>query len=75
MASPQAVGRGDGLQMRVNRLHKQPRVSDKWWFSNPKVKGRLKSRRLKSYLLLKADSHIACRAHAVSLPCRAAEGL
>jgi hypothetical protein len=25
--------------------------------------------------LLKADSHIACRAHAVSLPCRAAKGL
>ena len=24
---------------------------------------------------LKADSHIACRAHAVSLPCRAAKGL
>jgi hypothetical protein len=23
----------------------------------------------------KADSHIACRAHAVSLPCRAAKGL
>ena len=26
-------------------------------------------------LTLKADSHIACRAHAVPLPCRAAEGL
>jgi hypothetical protein len=25
--------------------------------------------------LLKADSHITCRAHAVPLPCRAAEGL
>ena len=25
--------------------------------------------------LLKADSHIACRAHAVPLPCRAAKGL
>jgi hypothetical protein len=25
--------------------------------------------------LLKADSHIACRAHAVSLPCRAAKDL
>ena len=25
--------------------------------------------------VLKADSHIACRAHAVPLPCRAAEGL
>ena len=24
---------------------------------------------------LKADSHIACRAHAVPLPCRAAKGL
>jgi hypothetical protein len=24
---------------------------------------------------LKADSHIACRAHAVPMPCRAAEGL
>jgi hypothetical protein len=24
---------------------------------------------------LKADSHIACRAHAVPLPCRAEEGL
>jgi hypothetical protein len=24
---------------------------------------------------IKADSHIACRAHAVSLPCRAAKGL
>ena len=26
-------------------------------------------------LPLKADSHIACRAHAVPLPCRAAKGL
>ena len=26
-------------------------------------------------ITLKADSHIACRAHAVSLPCRAAKGL
>jgi hypothetical protein len=26
-------------------------------------------------VLLKADSHIACRAHAVPLPCRAAKGL
>ena len=26
-------------------------------------------------LNLKADSHIACRAHAVPLPCRAAKGL
>jgi len=25
--------------------------------------------------LLKADSHTACRAHAVPLPCRAAKGL
>jgi hypothetical protein len=25
--------------------------------------------------LIKADSHIACRAHALPLPCRAAEGL
>jgi len=25
--------------------------------------------------LLKADSHIACRAHAVPLPCRAAKSL
>ena len=25
--------------------------------------------------LLKADSHISCRAHAVPLPCRAAKGL
>jgi hypothetical protein len=24
---------------------------------------------------IKADSHIACRAHAVPLPCRAAKGL
>jgi hypothetical protein len=24
---------------------------------------------------VKADSHIACRAHAISLPCRAAKGL
>ena len=24
---------------------------------------------------LKADSHIACRAHAIPLPCRAAKGL
>jgi hypothetical protein len=24
---------------------------------------------------VKADSHIACRAHAVPLPCRAAKGL
>jgi hypothetical protein len=28
-----------------------------------------------SILTLKADSHIACRAHAVPLPCRAAKGL
>jgi hypothetical protein len=26
-------------------------------------------------ITLKADSHIACRAHAVPLPCRAAKGL
>jgi hypothetical protein len=29
----------------------------------------------KVYGSLKADSHIACRAHAVPLPCRAAKGL
>jgi hypothetical protein len=28
-----------------------------------------------NYGTLKADSHIACRAHAVSMPCRAAKGL
>jgi hypothetical protein len=28
-----------------------------------------------SVRLLKADSHIACRAHAVPLPCRAVKGL
>ena len=28
-----------------------------------------------SKYMLKADSHIACRAHAVPLPCRAAKGL
>jgi len=27
------------------------------------------------YETLKADSHIACRAHAVALPCRNAKGL
>ena len=26
-------------------------------------------------VIVKADSHIACRAHAVTLPCRAAKGL
>jgi hypothetical protein len=30
---------------------------------------------LQTLYSLKADSHIACRAHAVPLPCRAATGL
>ena len=28
-----------------------------------------------SLITVKADSHIACRAHAIPLPCRAAKGL
>jgi hypothetical protein len=32
-------------------------------------------RELSSDGTLKADSHIACRAHAVPLPCREAKGL
>ena len=34
-----------------------------------------KPRTVQSHRWLKADSHIACRAHAVPLPCRAAKGL
>jgi len=30
---------------------------------------------LNAAVSLKADSHIACRAHAVTMPCRAAKGL
>ena len=30
---------------------------------------------IKFYYTIKADSNIACRAHAVPLPCRAAKGL
>ena len=38
-------------------------------------KKRRKAQKLYFLRTLKADSHIACRAHAVPLPCRAAKGL
>jgi len=47
----------------------------------PEPKGKELTGSWKNYAMtfkiwtLKADSHIACRAHAVPLPCRAAKGL
>jgi hypothetical protein len=45
---------------------------------NGRTKGRKKERKEGKAEMprpLKADSHIACRAHAVPLPCREAKGL